>query len=207
MKVEYRIRRFNMWEQVRRFNVKNMGTKKGYCLQNVRLGFGIPPKYASAKIDMEANKRAGTLHNINTIPTNVAVPVYMDTSSKYEHIIVCDHGTYYSDGKRLTSTKGLKFFGWGEMCNGVRIVKEVKYTTGTYKVTASLLNVRTDAGISNRAKRWNELSPNARLQNKKLGNEKANGYLKGVVCTVTNVSGNWGLTRSGWICLDYCKRI
>jgi len=196
-----------MWEQVKKFDIKKMGTKKGYCLQNVRLGFGIPSKYASAKIDMEANKKAGTLHNMDTIPSNVSVPVYMDTTSKYEHVIVCDKGTYYSDGKKLTSIKGLNFFGWGESINGVRVVKEVKYTTGTYKVTASLLNVRTDAGISNRAKKWNELTPNARQQNKKLGNEKANGYLKGVVCTVTNVSGNWGLTRSGWICLDYCKKI
>jgi hypothetical protein len=63
---------------------------------------------------------------MSSIPTNVSVPVYMDTTSKYEHIIVCDHGKYYSDGKRLTSIKGLKFFGWGEMCNGVRVVKYVE---------------------------------------------------------------------------------
>ena len=199
-----------MWEQVKRFDIKKMGTKKGYCLQNVRLGFGIAPKYASAKLDMEANRRAGTLHGMSSIPNNVSVPVYMDTSSKYEHIIVCHNGNYYSDGKRLTSIRGIKFFGLCETCNGVRVVKEIKgagYTTGTYRVNASLLKVRADAGISNRAKNWNELTPNARQQNKKLGNEKANGYLNGVVCTVTNVSGNWGLTKSGWICLDYCKKI
>lgn len=196
-----------MWQQVKKFDIKKMGTKKGYCLQNVRLGFGIPAKYASAKIDMEANKKAGTLHNIDTIPKNVSVPVYMDTTSKFEHIIVCDRGTYYSDGKRLTSIKGLKFFGWGELCDGVRVVKEVKYAIGKYQVTASLLNVRTGAGTSNRAKKWNELSYNAREQNKKLGNEKANGYLKGVVCTVVEIKNNWGLTNSGWICLDYCKKI
>ena len=79
-----------MWKQVKNFNIKKMGTKKGYCLQNVRLGFGIPAKYASAKVDMEANKKAGTLHDMSTIPTNVAVPVYVDSSSKYEHIIVCE---------------------------------------------------------------------------------------------------------------------
>ena len=115
-----------MWEQVKSFNINKMGTKKGYCLQNVRLGFGIPAKYASAKEDMEANKRAGTLHNMDSLPKNVAVPVYVDTTNKYEHIIACDRGTYYSDGKKLTLINGLKFFGWGEICNGVRVVKYVE---------------------------------------------------------------------------------
>ncbi len=82
-----------------------------------------------------------------------------------------------------------------------------RYSTGTYKVTASLLNVRTGAGTKYKAKKYTQLSSNARTQNKKLGNSKANGYKKGVVCTVTKVSGNWGYTKSGWICLDYCKKI
>ena len=112
-----------MWKQVVNFNINKMGHKKGYCLQNVRLGFGLPSKYKSAKDDMEANKRAGTLHAMNTIPNNVAVPVYVDTTNKYEHIIVCDRGTYYSDGSRLSSIKGLKFFGWGELCEGIRVVE------------------------------------------------------------------------------------
>lgn len=198
-----------MWKQVKDFNINKMGTKKGYCLQNVRLGFGIPAKYASAKVDMEANKKAGTLHDMSTIPTNVSVPVYVDSTSKYEHIIVCDKGTYYSDGKKLTSIKGLKFFGWGETCDGVRVVEKVKdeYSTGKYKVTASLLHVRTGPSTSYNTKTYRELTTNARSQNKKLGNEKANGYLKGIVCSVSKVSNNWGYTPSGWICLDYCKKI
>lgn len=113
------------WEQVKPFSVAKMGTRKGYCLQNTRLGFGIMQgKYPSAKADMEANKAAGTLHPMPA-PANVAVPVYVDTTSKYEHVMVDDHGTYYSDGKRLTSANGLKFFGWGETCDGVRVVKFV----------------------------------------------------------------------------------
>lgn len=198
-----------MWKQVKDFNIKKMGTKKGYCLQNVRLGFGIPAKYASAKIDMEANKKAGTLHNIDTIPINVTVPVYIDSASKYEHIIVCDKGTYYSDGRKLKSTKGLKFFGWGELCEDVRVVERVKdkYKIGKYKVTAKLLNVRDGAGTKYKAKTYKELTANAREQNKKLGNEKANGYLKGVVCSVSKIVNNWGYTPSGWICLDYCKKV
>ncbi len=113
------------WKQTRNFDINKMGKKPGYCLQNVRLGFGIGPKYADAKADMEANKNAGTLHDISALPTNVAVPIYLDTVSPYEHVIVSDHGTLYSDGKRLTSLNGFKVFGWGESCNGARVVEHV----------------------------------------------------------------------------------
>lgn len=81
------------------------------------------------------------------------------------------------------------------------------YATGTYQVTASLLNVRTGAGTNNPNKKYNQLTANAQEQNKKLGNSKANGLLKGCVCTVSQIQGNWGKIPSGWICLDYCKKI
>ena len=81
-----------------------------------------------------------------------------------------------------------------------------KYSNGSYKVNASLLNVRTGPGTNYKAKKYNQLSQNARKQNKALGNAKANGYKKGVICTVTKVNNNWGLTNSGWICLDYCRK-
>lgn len=114
-----------MWKQIRKFDINKMGNKKGYCLQNVRMGFDIPAKNESAKADMLENEKNGTLHDMSTLPINVSVPVYVDSSSVYEHIIVCDKGTFYSDGQKLTSINGLKFFGWGETCNGVRIVENV----------------------------------------------------------------------------------
>lgn len=83
--------------------------------------------------------------------------------------------------------------------------KSRSYTTGKYKVTSNL-NVRTGSGIKYSRKSYKQLSANARLQNKKLGGEY-NGYRKGVVCTVTKIKSNWGYTKSGWICLDYCKKI
>lgn len=80
------------------------------------------------------------------------------------------------------------------------------YTIGTYVVTASLLNVRWNPDTTQSSKTWVQLTANARTQNQKLGNYCANGYLKGVVCTVTEVRGNWGKTASGWICLKYCYK-
>ena len=114
------------WVQVVSFNVKKMGTATGYCERNVRLGYGLPAKCASAKDDMLFNKKNGALHPMNTIPNNVAVPVFVDTSSKYEHIEVDDHGTYYSDGKRVINPSKQKFFGWGEYCAKARVVKYVE---------------------------------------------------------------------------------
>lgn len=114
------------WQQVLNFNISKMGAKKGWCLQNARLGFGITKgTYVSAKADMLVQKANGTLHPLPA-PNNVSVPVYVDSISVYEHIMVCDHGTYYSDGKKVAQPA--KVFGWGELCDGVRVVKWVADT-------------------------------------------------------------------------------
>ncbi len=80
-----------------------------------------------------------------------------------------------------------------------------KYSTGRYRVSASILNVRSGPSTKYYAKRYYQLSANARLQNRRLGGE-CNGYRRGVVFTVSKVIGNWGYSPSGWICLDYCYK-
>ncbi|MFR8144736.1 MAG: SH3 domain-containing protein [Clostridia bacterium] len=86
-------------------------------------------------------------------------------------------------------------------------VNNNKYTTGNYKVTASILNVRSGPGTNYKVKTYKQLTSNARNQNKKLGNFYTNGYRRGTVCTVSKISGSWGLTPSGWICLTYANKI
>lgn len=112
------------YKQVKQFNLAKMGRKSGWCLQNVRLGFGIANgKFPSAKADMESQRKNGTLHS-GTPPTNIAVPVYCDTLSRFEHVVAWDHGKVYSDGTLIP--RGLaeyKTFGWGELCDGVRVVE------------------------------------------------------------------------------------
>lgn len=71
------------------------------------------------------------------------------------------------------------------------------YTTGTYKVNCSKLNVRTGPGANYRKKSLKELTKSARNQG---------GYVRNVRCSVSKINGNWGKTPSGWICLDYCKK-
>lgn len=115
------------WKQVRQFDPSKMGTKKNFCLQNCRIAFvpEIPPKYIDAKEAMLANKNEGTLHPIETRPTDCAVPVFADTPSINEHVMVWDHDKLYSDGKQA-NPNGFIWFGWGETLNGVRVVEYVK---------------------------------------------------------------------------------
>lgn len=90
----------------------------------------------------------------------------------------------------------------------VSYTEPAEYKTGTYEVTANLLNVRTGAGVSYKKLKFDELTANAQSQIKKLNSGKeANGLVKGCLCTVSKVSGSWGKIPSGWISLDYCRRI
>ena len=112
------------YEQVRTFYPREMGTQKGWCLKNARVGFRIyTAKFSSAKADMLSQKKNGTLHPMSTLPANCAVPVYIDTSSSAEHVEVCDKGIWYSDGKKVSAPNFSTCFGWGELCDGTRVVK------------------------------------------------------------------------------------
>lgn len=85
---------------------------------------------------------------------------------------------------------------------------ESGYKTGLYQVTADLLRVRKGASTSYAYLKFSQLTPNAQSQVKKLnGGKGADGIVKGVQCTVSKVSGNWGKIPSGWVCLDWCKKI
>ena len=114
------------WKQVTNFDLNKMGTTSGMCLQNVRLGYGIAPKYASARDAMNACKARGTFHEgLADCPTDVDVPLFAETGSPYAHVMVDVHGAVYSDGKYLPSFKGMTVVGWAEELNDVRVVEWV----------------------------------------------------------------------------------
>lgn len=136
-----------MWKQVVNFNLSKMGHKTGYCLQNVRLGYGIPAKHESALEDMIANRNAGTLHDILTLPLNVDVPVYVDSSNPNEHIIVSVKGKFYSDGV-LVNRNNFKYFGWGETVNNVRVVKYEENEMKEYKNGSTKETVYADSNCT-----------------------------------------------------------
>ena len=85
--------------------------------------------------------------------------------------------------------------------------KTTGYSTGKYKVTASVLNVRYGAGTNYKTKTWRQLTANARSQNSKLGNYYTNGLKRGVVVTITEIKNGFGKCPSGWISLSYCTKL
>ena len=101
--------------------------------------------------------------------------------------------------------------GWINLAYTVRLssstTKITGYRTGTYKVNASVLNVRTGHGINYKIKNYKQLTSNARNQNSRLGNYYTNGLKRGVVTTVTKIQNGFGLTPSGWIALSYCTKM
>lgn len=112
--------------QVVPFNIKKMGKQKGMCEKNVRQGFGLPARCASAKDDMEYNNKMKAFHaDISTLPKDVSCPVFIDTASIYEHIEVSDEGKFYSDGSRVINPYKQKIFGWGEFVAKARVIKPV----------------------------------------------------------------------------------
>ena len=112
------------FEQTKQFYPNEMGTKKGWCLQNCRLGFRIYiGHYASAKAAYQAGLKNGTVHSINDLPHNCSVPVYYESASQYGHVVVYDRGTWYTDGKKFNADLKL-CLGWDENMDSVPVVKK-----------------------------------------------------------------------------------
>ncbi|MBQ7595665.1 MAG: M23 family metallopeptidase [Clostridia bacterium] len=86
--------------------------------------------------------------------------------------------------------------------------EQYSYTCGYYVVTADILNVRSAAGTQQKIKTFSQFTSNAQKQIMQLSGRKVNGYVKNLVCSVSAISaGCWGKTPSGWICLEYCKKV
>lgn len=123
------------WKQIRGFNPAAGGTKKYYCLQNVRLGYGIGAKYPYASADWDNNIQ----HRDRNFPAGVAVPVYFNwvgtlsgERRNWGHIAVrLPDGRIWTDGKYYGSVdalsanylSGSSYVGWGEMVNNIRVVQ------------------------------------------------------------------------------------
>lgn len=115
------------WSQILTFNVLNMGSVPGLCLQNTREGFGIlSGTFPSARADMESQIANGTLH-AGTPPIDISVPLYYNNSIAGGHACVWDHGKVYSDKVLYASIDAVDsgYAGWGELCDGVRVVEKI----------------------------------------------------------------------------------
>lgn len=179
------------WQQVRQFNINKMGKQAGWCLRNVSMGFGITSaNFPSAKADMQSQSKNGTLHHISTLPNNVAVPVYIDTTSIYEHVVVYDHGTWYSDGVKISAPNSKYVFGWGELCGGERVVKWSNANKTNEELAKEVINGLWGNGEMRKRKltqagyNYNVIQ---NLVNKMLSNKKSNETIAKEV-----IMGMWG---------------
>ena len=116
-----------MYKQTRAFNQNRGGSAKGWCLRNVRLGYEIGPKYASAWQAWQNTKQF-----TSSIPTGVAVPVYF-WWGKYGHIgVQLPDGRFWSDGTVYRSLWAYRvshpaviYRGWSTHVNGVEVIRKV----------------------------------------------------------------------------------
>lgn len=85
--------------------------------------------------------------------------------------------------------------------------KKTAYTKGDYVVNTSVLNVRSGPSTAYKIKNYSAFTSNAKKQVLALCGKKISGYVKGVEFTALEINGSWGRTPSGWVCLDYCKKL
>lgn len=91
-------------------------------------------------------------------------------------------------------------------------IENEKYTIGHYVVIADVLTVRKTPEITE--DNWllfAELTSNARNQVYNILGYRVNGLCKGVECDVSEIvvadGYTWGRIPSGWIALEYCKKV
>lgn len=183
------LRRLKVGQVVRKRNVLCYEGTDGATGNHIHLSIGMGTMTGNGWTLNSNNKWVLTTSN-GTVKPEVAF--YVDTSFT-----------------NVVSSNGLKF---KTLSADSPKVKE-KYTTGEYKVTTSgLLHVRTGAGTKFKRVYFSKLTENAKAQVlKNNGNKKADGYVAGVECTVFSVKEadgyHWGKTPSGWIALEYCKKL
>lgn len=114
------------YKKVKSFSQSKAGKVNGYCLQNVRLGFGINVKYPNAITAWKNTQQ----HADRNIPSGVDVPLFY-TYGKDGHVNVrLSDGRIWNDGTvfkdladYLSKRPQVSYLGWGESLNGVRVIE------------------------------------------------------------------------------------
>lgn len=111
-------------KQIKAFDQSKGGNTPGYCLRNVRQGYGILPWYPSA---ISAWK--GTQQHIGPIPGGVDVPVFFSYREDGHIGVQLANGKFWSDGKVYDNVKAYTdryepvYLGWGESVNRQRVLE------------------------------------------------------------------------------------
>lgn len=183
--------------------------QKFFCFKNDRTDIkeNITTTIVTDKVESNINK----VNYQVKVTANGGLNIRSGASTSYSRV------GGYAKGSIVTvlaesNNFGKTNLGWISLAYTTRYTAVVKnemaqkYTTGTYRVNANVLNVRTGPGTKYKIKSYKQLTANARYQNKKLGNQYTNGLKRGVITTVTKIQNGFGLTPSGWIALGYCTK-
>lgn len=136
--------------------------------------------------------------------TTVIITAEKDNWGKTKDGWIClDYTTKISSNSGSSQSSGQNS-GSGSNSNSI---SSNKYMEGRYEVNTEILTVRTGPSTNYSWKKYSELTSNAQAQVLRECGYRPNGLCKGVQCDVTEVSENWGKIPSGWICLDYCKKL
>lgn len=114
------------YEQVKQFDQTKAGTVPLECLKNNRLGYGIPAKYPNATTAWQH-----TQQHFDAIPTGLYVPLFYTFDVDGHINEQFPDGTVWSDGVKyadkndyLRKHPSVKYLGWGESINDVRVIQE-----------------------------------------------------------------------------------
>lgn len=117
------------YKQVINFNQATAGRLVGYCLQNIRKGFGINKTLPTATDAWKATQQ----HKDRSIPTAVDVPLFYSYKTAGHINVRLKSGKVWSDGtvydsldSYLSGHPAVKYLGWGESVNGVRVLEYVE---------------------------------------------------------------------------------
>lgn len=111
--------------QVIPFDQSKAETRLGWCLQNVRTGYGLAPRYASAWKNWLA-----TDQHTDAIPTGVDVPVFFSYKTDGHVGVRLSDGRFWSDGsiyisiEAYTRTHTPIYVGWSTSIENVQVIKE-----------------------------------------------------------------------------------
>ena len=129
-----------MYRQLRGFNQSAAGKIKGFCLRNVRLGYGIQAKYANAITAWNHTQQ----HRDRNVPLGVDVPLFYTWGSDGHINVRLADGRVWSDGEIFSSIADYEakrepnFIGWGESVNDVRVIEYVAETSKMPPVGAKI---------------------------------------------------------------------
>lgn len=127
-------------------------------------------------------------------------------NSKGKYVLTTTAGAYkpeqlfYINKKftKVVNDRGLGF---------KKLPEQVEYKTGAYIVEADGLNVRKGPGTQYGIVKYSEMTLTAQLQVLRKAKKKRDCFVKNCKFTVTQVKDNWGKCKSGWLCLDYCRKL